>query len=88
MKIEITHPEWLLFGDEVGTNISQHDDGHVGGTKFVIKKGSRVNQKSSHKYGRFTAIGITTASGDPVMAIIIFSAMELKFVQRMGHDVG
>ena len=87
VKIEITHPEWLLFGDEVGTNISQQDDGHVGGTKFVVEKGSRANQKSSHTDGRFTAIGITAASGEPVMAIIIFSAMELNFVQRMGHDV-
>ena len=23
VKVEVTHPEWILFGDEVGTNISQ-----------------------------------------------------------------
>jgi len=31
VEIEITHPEWIIFGNEVGTGISQKDDGHVGG---------------------------------------------------------
>ena len=56
VKIEITHPQWILFGDEVGTDLSQKEDGHVGGQKFVVSKGSRANVKSSHKDGRFTAI--------------------------------
>ena len=66
IEVEITYPEWILFGDEVGTDISQKDDGHVGGQKFVVQKGTRANIKSSHKDGRFTAIGLTAASGDPV----------------------
>ena len=32
-------------------------------------------------------IGLTAASGDAVMAIIIFAAEELTFEQRMGHDI-
>jgi hypothetical protein len=40
----------------------------------VAGKGTRANIKSSHATGRFTAIGLTDASGDPVMAIVIFSA--------------
>jgi len=70
VEIEITHPEWIIFGDEVGTDISQKDDGHVGGQKFVTAKGTRANIKSSNADGRFTAIGLTAASGDPVMAIV------------------
>ena len=85
--VEITHPKWILFGDEVGTDISMKDDGHVGGQKFVVQKGTRANIKSSHKDGRFTAIGLTSANGDPVMAIVIFAATELSFVQRMGYDL-
>ena len=38
VKIEITHPQWILFGDKVGNNISQKNDGHVGGQKFVAAK--------------------------------------------------
>ena len=30
VKIQIIHPEYLLFGDKFGTDISQEDDGHVG----------------------------------------------------------
>ena len=87
VEVEITHPEWILFGDEVGTDISQKDDGNVGGQKFVSKKGSRANIKSSHKDGRFTLIGLTAATGDPVMCIMIFAAEELTFEQRMGSDI-
>ena len=87
VKINVTHPEWILFGDEVGTEISQKNDGNVGGQKFVVSKGTRANIKSSHRDGRMTVIGLTAASGDPVMAIIIFAAEELTFEQRMGHDI-
>ena len=51
------------------------------------QKGSRENRKESHKDGRFTLIGLTTTSGSPVMCICIFSAEELSFEQRMGHDI-
>ena len=87
VKIEVTHPQWILFGDEVGTDISQKNYGNVGGQRFVTQKGTRANVKNSHKDSRFTAIGITAASGEPVMAIIIFAAEELTFEQRMGHDI-
>ena len=87
VKVKITHPEWLLFGDEVGSDISQKDDGNVGGQLFVTTKGTRGNIKSSHTDGRFTLIGLTAASGDAVMAIIIFAGEELSFEQRMGHDI-
>ena len=87
VKVEVIHPEYILFGDEVGTDISQKNDGHVGGQKFVAAKGTRANVKSSHRDGRLTVIGLTAANGDAVMAIIIFAAEELTFEQRMGHDI-
>ena len=49
VTVEITHPQWIIFGDEVGTDLSQKEDGHVGGQKFVVSKGTRANIKSSHK---------------------------------------
>ena len=43
VKIKITHPKWILFGDEVGTDISEYEDGHVGGggQKFCCCKGQQ-----------------------------------------------
>jgi hypothetical protein len=74
VTIEITHPQWIIFGNDVGTSIDQTKDGHVGGQRFVVQKGTRANIKSSHKERRFTVIGLTVASGEAVMCIVIFAA--------------
>ena len=87
MKVEITHPEWLLFGDKVGTEMSMKDDGHIDVTKYVTAKGTRANIKISHNNGRLTVIGLTAASGDAIMCIIIFATEELTFTQGMGYDI-
>ena len=59
VKIEVTHPQWILFGDKIGTDISQKNNGHVEGQHIFTAKGTRANIKSSHKNGRFTVIGLT-----------------------------
>ena len=87
IKVEITHPEWILFGDEVGSTISQKDYGHVAGKKVVTPKNTRANMKTSHKDGKIILIGLTAMSVDHVMVIIIFAAEELSFEQMMGHDI-
>ena len=33
-KAGVTHPEWIIFGNEVCTDISQKNDGHIGGQKL------------------------------------------------------
>ena len=38
IKVKLTHPDWLLFGDEVGNELNQKDDGNVGGRKYIGKK--------------------------------------------------
>jgi hypothetical protein len=35
-KYKLTHPERVLFVDEVGENTSQKQDGHIGGRKLVV----------------------------------------------------
>ena len=87
MTIEITHPEWILFGDECGADISQKQDGNVGGSKYLCQKGSRANIKSSHKDSRFKTMGITSATGAPVMYVLMISAEEITYSQRVGYDI-
>jgi hypothetical protein len=87
IEVDITHPEWILFGVEVGTDINQKDDGKIAVTNYCIGKGSRANIKSNTNDGGFTVIGLTAASGDPVMCIVIFAGEELTYEQRMGHDI-
>jgi hypothetical protein len=87
IDVDIKHLEWICSGDKVGTDINQKDDGHIGGTQYCVGHGTKANIKSSTNGGRFTLIGLTAASGDAVMCIIIFAAEELSYGQRMGHDI-
>jgi hypothetical protein len=87
IDINIEHLEWILFGDEVETDINQKDDGQIAGTMYCVSRGTKANIKSSTNIGRFTLIRLTAASGDAVMCIIIFAAEELTYGQQMGHNI-
>ena len=36
VECRVTHPEYILFADEVGNNTCQKDDGHMGGQKYLV----------------------------------------------------
>jgi hypothetical protein len=36
VTIKLTHPQWCLFGDEVGTDTAQEEDGHIGGQTYLL----------------------------------------------------
>ena len=38
--IDITHPEWVLFGDKIGCNTNMRGNGNIGGTKYIVAKGT------------------------------------------------
>ena len=40
VKVEVTYPGWIFFGDEVDTDISQKNDGHNTVQKFVFAEGT------------------------------------------------
>jgi hypothetical protein len=70
--IKITKPDWILFADESGFNTSQKKDGHVGGQKFVVERGTAPQIMSSTTDHKFTLLPFTSASGDAVCCAIIF----------------
>ena len=35
-QFKLTHPELVLFMDEVGNNMSQKEDGNIGGQKLLV----------------------------------------------------
>jgi hypothetical protein len=72
IDIEITHPDYILFGDETGCNTSQKKDGHEAGTKYVVARGQTPRTQSSTTDHRFTLLPITSASGEPVICVVIF----------------
>ena len=87
VKIELLHPEYLVFGDELGCNICQKDDKKKGSQRYVGRKGSRKKIKSGTKNQRLTVMGIMSGTGDPIMCVLIFAAQELTLEQRFGIDM-
>ena len=84
--IKLTHPDWLLFGDEVGTDTAQDQDGHIGGQTYLSYGGRQIELTSSKASGRFTLMGLTAASGDPVMCIVIMAGKEIGVAEALGFD--
>ena len=68
---QIIIPDMCLCGDEVGGNISMKGDRQVGGELFVTEKGRVPERKVPTKSRKFTMIGLTALTGDPVMCVII-----------------
>jgi hypothetical protein len=67
IDLEITHPNWILFGDKTGYNTSQKKDGHKAGTKYIVVLGQVLRTSCVTTDHRFTLLSITLASGDPVI---------------------
>lgn len=73
--IKITHKHYLLFADECGCSTSQKKDGQVGGTKFIVKRGTVPQQIASTNDHNFTLLPFTSASGEVVCCVIIFKSL-------------
>ncbi len=71
-NIQITKPEWKLFANESGFNTSQKKDGHVGGQKFVVERGTTPQLIALMTDHKFTLLPFTSASGEAVCCCIIF----------------
>ena len=83
----IIRPEMCLCGDEVGGNICMAGDGHVGGELFLAEKGTIPQNKASKTNKRFTLIGLTAFTGEPVICIIILQGKLAKPHIEAGVDI-
>ena len=84
VTIELTHPEWGIMGDEVGTNTTQDEDGHIGGQTYIGPKGARIALSASKASGKFTVMGLTSFSNQPVMCVVIFAALKMPLALTTG----
>ena len=83
---KLMHPDMCLVVDEVGSNLSQKGDGHVGGQKFVCQKGTVPQIKVQHSEKHFTLMGFTALNGDPVLCLIIVSGVRENLNIETGID--
>ena len=67
----LVRPDMCIVGDEVGGSISMKGDGHVGGQLYVCGRKEYPKKKIPTKSKKFTMIGLTALTGEPVMCILI-----------------
>ena len=87
VNYKLTHPEMCLVVDEVGANLNQKDDGHVGGQKFMCEVGAIPQMKVSTKDKHFTLMGFTSLSGEAVMCLLILTGVNEKVEVETGIDL-
>ena len=69
----LSHPQFFLFGDEVGTDTNQMDDGNNGVQIYIIINGIKTSLIFSKASVCFTFMGMTTATKEPVLCICILA---------------
>jgi len=82
----IDHPSMCLVVDEVGSNLSQKGDGHIGGQKYVWAKGTIPQIKVQHTEKYFTLLSFTAISGEVVLCLIIISGTREHLNIETGID--
>ena len=60
----LIHPEKVIFVDEVGCNMSQKNDGNIGGEKFLVYPDSVAKICSAFEDCHFTVLRFTAAHVD------------------------
>jgi hypothetical protein len=86
VKVKLTRPDMCIVMDEVGSNLSMMKDGHAGGEKFVVGKGKEAKLRSTKRDKRFTCLGLTLLSGEPLMCVIIVDSKQEDLLVRTGVD--
>eukprot|EP00956_Cyclotella_meneghiniana_P019536 scaffold33473_cov55-Cyclotella_meneghiniana.AAC.2 len=76
--IMITHPESIIFADEVGVQCNQKKDNHVGEELFLCQKGTVPQLFSSTRDFKFTLLPFTSASGEAIACVVIFKSEQVN----------
>ena len=84
---KLLRPDMCMCGDEVGNNISMKGDGHAGGELLLTAKKSVGQRKCSTRNRKFTLIGLTAFSGEPVMCVIIVEGKLPNGAIEAGIDI-
>ena len=87
IEYELTHPDHVLYVDEVGNNTCQKDDGSKGGQKMLVGRGTEARTGCSTSDAHWTTLGFTAGNGEPVLCVIIFASETLTVEERLGVDI-
>ena len=86
IKYRLSNPQYVLFGDKLGTDTNHMEDGNNGGQSYISIKGTKTNLLLFKASGSFTLMGITDAIGETVLCICILAAKSLSVTDVKGFD--
>ena len=84
---KVIRPDMCICGDEVGGNLSMKGDGNEGGKLLLGERGYVAQEKASTHSRKFTMIGFTALTGDPVMCVLIFEGKRPNGSIEAGIDI-
>ena len=87
VEYQVTHPDYILYVDEVGNNTWQKEDGSKGGQKMLVGRGTEARTACSTSDAHWTTLGFTAGNGEPVLCVIIFASETLTVEERLGVDI-
>ena len=82
---KLIHPEMAFVFDETGGNTCMKADGHVGGRRYVTRKGQRAKLQASESDNHFTSLTVTSLTGEAALCVVIFKG-EFAIVENLSSD--
>ena len=83
----LTRSDFVIFVDEVDSNVSQEGDGAVGGERKIVGRGSVPRESATTNDTHFTVLRFTAATGEPIMCAVIVEGKTMKPEVVTGLDV-
>ena len=84
---KLVRPDMCVCEDEVGGSISMKGDGHAGGQLMLVEKVQVPMKKISSNSKKFTLIGLTALTGEPVMCFLIIEGKRPNPSIEAGIDI-
>jgi hypothetical protein len=82
----LTHPERVIFVDQVGVNTSQNQDEHIRGRKLVVVNLARSQERNAYTDCHVTFLGFTTMNGEPIICDVVVAVKRLTALEASGFN--
>ena len=87
VDLELLHARYVIFVDKVGNNTNMKSDNQPGNERYIGSTEDIAKDAISTKDARFTVLGFTAGTGEPIMCAIIIATPSLHFYIQKGIDV-
>lgn len=81
---KITRPEMVIFFYEIGSNINQKGDRHVGCERMLCERVKTPQRKISTHDKHYTVMGLTGIYGLPLTCVVIFTSKKRNTLSETG----